>query len=130
MGRVSLHQDRDTHPACLLGFPTGLEREVQLSTMVEVHAGHVCHPDHPADLLAPSFPDAQCRDRVELFDRTAGHARSAEVEYARVQALALCASCPCLRQCRAWFDSLPASKRPPGVVAGRVVNKRSAHTPW
>ena len=94
------------------------------SLAIKVHDECVCHPKRVSDLLAPSFPDAQCRDRVELFDRTTGHASSAEVIYARAQALALCRSCPCLTQCRAWFDSLPISKRPFGVVAGQLSTRR------
>jgi hypothetical protein len=49
---------------------------------------------------------------------------------ARVVALQICQSCPALQPCRQWFDSLPAPQRPRGVIAGRLVTKRSAHTPW
>ncbi len=29
--------------------------------------------------------------------------------------------CGCLPECRRWLDSLPASKRPVGVVAGELI---------
>ena len=35
-------------------------------------------------------------------------------------ALHLCADCPALEACREWFDGLPRTRRPTGVVAGRV----------
>lgn len=88
------------------------------------------HPDHLSDLASPSLPGARCRDRVELYDAAAGGPDRVEVQHARVVALQICQSCPALQPCRQWFGSLPAPQRPRGVIAGRLVTKRSAHTPW
>ena len=62
---------------------------------------------------SPELTGAACAGRTDLFDLEAGAQRH------RV-ALALCACCPVLAACRAWFASLPAPERPIGVVAGRV----------
>lgn len=79
----------------------------------------------PADLLdafglAPSLPGARCRHRHQLFDE----ARPGEDEDVVVdrhsQAIQLCARCPSLLRCADWFESLPAAKRPFGVVAGQL----------
>ena len=89
------------------------------------------HPaDHLNDLAAPSLPDAPCADEWELFDRAVGGYNPDDVACARETALQLCAACPVLAACRAWFTSLPVRDRPIGVVAGRLVTKRSARTPW
>jgi hypothetical protein len=88
------------------------------------------HPGHVTDLLAPSFPGALCREQWQLFDTAAGQPNRHDVAGAREQALALCASCPCLAQCRGWYGSLKPNQRPPGVIAGVLNTKRSAHTPW
>ena len=91
---------------------------------VGVHDETVLHPEHLADLLAPSLPGAACRNRAELFDRAAGGYVRADVEYARSAGPRPMSVVPSLAQCRAWFDSLPVSKRPRGVIAGQVVTKR------
>ena len=61
----------------------------------------------------PDLTGAACAGRSDLFDLAAGsqHHR---------KALALCARCPVLTACDAWFASLPAAERPVGVIAGRV----------
>jgi len=53
-----------------------------------------------------------------LFDPAPYHGKERACREAR--ALAICASCPVLGACRAWFESLPAAEAPYGVVAGRV----------
>lgn len=79
----------------------------------------------PADLFAailgaPALPGARCRGRHHLFDEPS-HGEAADVAAQRhTQALSLCRDCPALASCEQWFDDLPQSKRPPGVVAGRV----------
>ena len=75
-------------------------------------------------MLAPLLPGAACRDEWQLFDATIVGARgggsSNRVNLARIQALQVCESCPCLNDCRIWFDSLPPHHRPYGVVAGQL----------
>ena len=61
----------------------------------------------------PDLTGAACAGRSDLFDLKAGSLRHRT-------ALAMCARCPVLAACRAWFASLPAAERPAGVVAGRV----------
>ncbi|MGD9517526.1 MAG: WhiB family transcriptional regulator, partial [Mycolicibacterium sp.] len=41
------------------------------------------------------------------------------------EAIVLCARCPVLDRCVEWYESLPRSKRPFGVVAG-IVNRPKA----
>lgn len=73
------------------------------------------------DLAAvPSLRDAACRGHSELFDATIpGSGTREQVAQAQQLALQICRTCPALPGCRRWVDSLPAWKRPPGVVAGR-----------
>ncbi len=71
---------------------------------------------NPAGLFAalggiPALSGAHCRGPHQLFDP------SEDIEQ---RALWLCASRPVLAACKAWCDSLPASRRPLGVVAGRI----------
>ncbi|KHO18648.1 hypothetical protein [Mycolicibacterium setense] len=69
---------------------------------------------------APALPGARCRGRSHLFDG-GPPGEDDEIRAARIgQALALCHRCPALAHCRRWHDSLPVSRRPVGVVAGRV----------
>lgn len=69
---------------------------------------------------APALPGARCRGRSHLFDGgPAGE--DDEIRAARIeQALGVCHRCPALTDCRRWHDALPVSRRPVGVVAGRV----------
>ena len=39
----------------------------------------VLHSEHLSDLLAPSFPDAACRDHIDLFYAAAGRPNRLEV---------------------------------------------------
>jgi hypothetical protein len=43
-----------------------------------------------------------------------------DVQYRHNLALEICESCPCLSECAGAIDTLPVSKRPAGVVAGRI----------
>ena len=91
-----------------------------------MHGEQVLHPEHLADLAAPSLSGALCTDEWELFDRASGGNDRIALAQAREVALSLCRSCPCLRRCSDWLDCLPLHDRPHGVVAGQVVTKRSA----
>lgn len=80
----------------------------------------------------PNLAGAQCRGRTELFDATIETSRERtleEVEYARAAAKRLCGTCPALNPCRQWLDSLPRTKKPPGVVAGRLNDDVLAQIP-
>ena len=61
--------------------------------------------------------DAACRGKWELFDWTGDPATERK-------ALRLCAQCPALPACAAWFDSVPVALRPAGVIAGHVHRPR------
>jgi len=64
----------------------------------------------------PDLTGAACAGRGDLFDLRPVHSD----HRAYREALALCARCPVLGACSAWFASLPAAERPVGVIAGRV----------
>jgi hypothetical protein len=69
------------------------------------------------DTLTHGIPDlrgAACRGHPELFDVDRHDPRIEEAK-------ALCADCPVLRDCRAWLASLPRSRQPSGIVAGRYI---------
>jgi WhiB family redox-sensing transcriptional regulator len=70
-----------------------------------------------ASTPSPDLTGAACTGRSDLFDPKAGPQRHRT-------ALALCARCPVLAACRAWFASLPAAQVPKGVVAGTVKGTR------
>jgi hypothetical protein len=76
------------------------------------HSAHVV--SDVSSPTCPIFPERDADGRYEIFDGAA-----AGGEIAR-SALELCAVCPALRACAAWFDGLPAKQRPRGVVAGRL----------
>ncbi|WP_197696053.1 helix-turn-helix domain-containing protein [Mycobacterium sp. E1715] len=76
-----------------------------------------------ADLAAalarsPDLAGAACAGRSSLFDLQPGW--SPEREKRERQALALCAECPALAGCRAWFAGLRAGEKPQGVIAGEL----------
>lgn len=87
--------------------------------------------EHMAALVGwiPDLPGARCRGRHELFDATIRGRRDAsatlpsraELAEARSEALRICAACPALTACRSWVDDMRPSRRPRGVVAGRIV---------
>lgn len=77
----------------------------------------------------PHLPGARCVGSHDVYDATASADGSspdaiATRDYARAAARELCASCPALASCGAWFDSLPRRTRPRGVVAGRINTER------
>ena len=66
----------------------------------------------------PRLKGAACVGEYDLFDlRDISDPDRAEVE---ADGLAICGACPALQGCREWVESLPASRRPTGVVAGEV----------
>jgi len=74
-------------------------------------------------LNTPLLPGARCRGRHHLFDEPASSELPESVDARQFQAVGLClSSCEALGACREWFDSLPPSQKPPGVVAGFVNN--------
>lgn len=77
--------------------------------------------------LAPALPGARCRGKHHLFDAPSELDREpAETTAARhAQALQLCRGCTALASCTTWFDSLPTSKRPHGVIAGQINKPKS-----
>lgn len=70
---------------------------------------------------APSLPGAKCRGRAHLFDPAATSEPTEVVAQRHAQALGLCQRCPALDACTEWVSSLRPSRRPPGVVAGKVI---------
>ena len=68
----------------------------------------------------PDLKGAACAGRSDLFDLRPVDSD----DHAYREALALCARCPVLSACRAWFASLPAEAKPYGVIAGRVHKPR------
>ena len=78
---------------------------------------------------APLLPGAQCTGRHDLFDLTAPDSAGrlpAGTAQARRDAIAICDACPELINCRRWVESLPTTRRPHGVVAGMIVDRRRA----
>ena len=70
---------------------------------------------------APSLPGAKCRGRAHLFNGAEPDENPETVAARHTQALGLCLnSCPSLSRCEEWVNSLPKSKRPLGVIAGRL----------
>lgn len=63
---------------------------------------------------APALAGARCSGHHELWDETDD---PAIVEYTRD----ICTTrCPVFDRCHSWLESLPKSRRPPGVVAGEL----------
>ncbi|HPY26001.1 MAG TPA: hypothetical protein PLK19_16960 [Mycobacterium sp.] len=73
-----------------------------------------------AAIGTPALPGARCRGRHHLFDDAAQGEPADTVEARHRQAIRLCQRCPALEPCQTWLDSLPPSRRPAGVVAGRI----------
>jgi WhiB family redox-sensing transcriptional regulator len=75
----------------------------------------------------PRLTNPACDGHWWLFDQTIPEASGPtppEVQQARRTCIELCAQCPALDSCRQWVRSLPHNKRPEGVVAGLVINRR------
>lgn len=73
----------------------------------------------------PRLPGAACAEggRWFAFDPPHHDETAADVAYRHQVALRICQSCPVLADCKSWVDSLPRSRRPRGVIAGRIVNE-------
>jgi WhiB family redox-sensing transcriptional regulator len=69
---------------------------------------------------APALVGARCRGKGHLFDGASPGERAEVVAARHNQAVGLCQHCPALDRCRTWVDGLPRSKRPEGVVAGKI----------
>ncbi|GFG98132.1 hypothetical protein MTIM_40110 [Mycobacterium timonense] len=73
----------------------------------------------------PELPGARCKGAAGLYEATVNErtkpTNRAELERARTAALNVCADCPALDACRAWLDQQQPTRRPRGVVAGRVI---------
>ena len=78
---------------------------------------------------APALPGARCRGRHHLFDEARPDEAPQTVDQRHAQALMLCSDCPALASCEQFFLSLKPSKRPPGVIAGRINQPRPAGRP-
>ena len=83
--------------------------------------------DRP-QLQVPNLEGAACAGRSDLFDLAPSD--SGDRAHSEARALAICARCPVLGACRAWFASLPAAQRPVGVIAGRVHRPRGPRPDW
>ena len=70
---------------------------------------------------APVLPGARCRGRHHLFDEAQPGENPDTVAARHNQALGHCSHCPSLTRCQTWFLGLKPSKRPPGVVAGQII---------
>lgn len=65
------------------------------------------------------LPGAACAGRPELFDPAGEYEPRQSVIRRHEAAARMCTfTCPALDECRAWFTTLPPSRRPSGVVAG------------
>ena len=71
----------------------------------------------------PDLDGAACIGLWEAFDPPEHGESATDVEYRHSAALHLCRTCPTLADCRQWLDRLPRSKKPHGVVAGRVITE-------
>ena len=74
---------------------------------------------------APVLPGARCRGKAHLFDPRGDNEAAEVVDQRHAQAVGLCQRCPSLSACATWFDGLPKSKRPTGVVAGKVGSQKA-----
>jgi len=96
---------------------TPMDQHAALSLMAAVLTG------------VPRLPGVRCLGRGDLFDPAAtGEAPEAAADRHN-QAVGLCQHCPALDPCAAWVDSLKPSRRPGGVVAGRVRGPRPPGRP-
>lgn len=75
-----------------------------------------------AMLGAPALPGAKCRGRSATFDPARPGEHPDSVGQRHLQALLLCDTCPARPPCEQWLGSLTPARRPPGVVAGRIVH--------
>lgn len=69
---------------------------------------------------APHLPGAQCQGRHQMFDPPGDHEPPEQVAQRHTAAKHLCQICPSITSCARWFESLPRTRRPPGVIAGQI----------
>jgi Transcription factor WhiB len=70
------------------------------------------------------FPGLVVDTGVIFFDPAGADEDELDVEERHNVALGLCSHCPSADRCREWVDALPISKKPTGVVAGKVIRER------
>jgi hypothetical protein len=68
----------------------------------------------------PLLQEPLCRDRYMLFDPPEPFEAAEDVAHRHEAAKRICEGCGALEMCRSMFDGLPRSRRPSGVVAGRL----------
>ena len=68
----------------------------------------------------PHLPGALCKGRAADFDEQAADEDDDDAVQRQLHALDLCRACPSLDACESWFLSLAPSKKPVGVIAGRI----------
>jgi hypothetical protein len=80
----------------------------------------------------PVLAGARCRHKHATFDDAQPGESDETVAARHAQALRLCLGdgssgigCPALAACESWFRSMPPSRRPSGVIAGRVHHHHS-----
>lgn len=78
---------------------------------------------------APALPGARCRGKHHLFDEQGKHEELGTAAERHAQALGLCTHCTALASCQTWFETLKPSRRPQGVVAGRLNAPKPAGRP-
>lgn len=76
----------------------------------------------------PLLPGAACKGRAATFDKAADRT-GLPGQRAQTEARRICRACPCKVACRTWFDRLPESDRPLGIVAGRLHSRNRATHP-
>jgi len=75
-----------------------------------------------------ALPGALCRHKASTFDEARVDESPDVVEARHAQARGLCQRCPALAACTAWIESLPARRRPTGIVAGRLYRTPTPRT--
>jgi len=75
---------------------------------------------------SPKLRGARCRGHHALFDPQEGNEPDDIAAARHRQAIAVCTRCPALAACTAWVESLPADRRPSGVVAGKLLTAPKA----
>ncbi len=73
---------------------------------------------------APQLDGAQCIGMHEAFDPRHPDETMEDAAYRHETGLHLCRTCPALADCQVWFLGLKPSRRPRGVVAGRINEPR------
>ncbi|WP_197382849.1 hypothetical protein [Mycolicibacterium mengxianglii] len=82
--------------------------------------GYLLAPLLDAISAAPQLDGAQCIGMHEVFDPRHHDEAIQDAAYRHAAGLHLCHTCPALADCQVWFLGLKPSRRPRGVVAGRI----------